>query len=77
MTENRVLTPYEMGLSAALVLIGKALGSVSGADLDALKAAAERLQGSLPEEPKLRDGRGEHQCALSSLLAGLEAARKP
>ncbi|WP_446437115.1 hypothetical protein [Pseudomonas sp. 910_23] len=77
MTESRVLTPYEMGLSAALVLIGKALGSVHGADLDALKAAAERLQTSMPEEPKLQGGQGEHQSALSSLLTGLEAARKP
>lgn len=75
MMNNRVLTPYEQGLSAALVLIGKALGSTPGLEVDGLIAAAERLQASLPREPKLQDGQGEHQAALSSLLQGLEAAR--
>ncbi|SNB63608.1 hypothetical protein SAMN02745900_01181 [Pseudomonas sp. URIL14HWK12:I8] len=72
---NRTITPYEMGLSAALVLIGKALGSTPGLDLEGLIASAERLQGALPAEPKMQGGQGEHQAALSSLLQGLNAAR--
>ena len=72
---NRAITPYEMGLSAALVLIGKALGSAPGLDLEGLIASAERLQGALPQEPKMQGGQGEHQAALSSLLQGLNAAR--
>lgn len=75
MTEPRVLTPYEMGLSAALVLIGKALGSTPGLDLDALTRSAATLQAAMPQEPKLHGGQGEHQAALASLLSGLEAAR--
>lgn len=75
MASNRLITPYEQGLSAALVLIGKALGSTPGLDLDGLIAAAERLQASMPQEPRMQGGQGEHQAALSSLLSGLEAAR--
>ena len=76
MIEDKDIKPYLLGLSAALVLIGKALGSTPGLDLEKLKADAETLQASMPEEPKSAGGRGVHQSALSSLLAGLESARK-
>ncbi|WP_455830347.1 hypothetical protein [Pseudomonas fluorescens] len=75
MTEGRILTPYEMGLASALVLIGQALAEVSRNDADNLIAAAKRLQDVHPEEPKLRDGQGEHQSALQSLIRGLELGR--
>lgn len=76
MIEEKDIKPYLMGVSAALVLIGKALASTPGIDVGELIAAAKHLQAAMPEEPKSADGQGVHQAALSSLLAGIGAAQQ-
>ena len=77
MSEKDVVTPFEIGVLAALQLIGKAIAMNPHLDVDALKNDAERLMSSMPSEPKWEgSASGIHQHPIESLLRGIEKVQR-
>lgn len=73
MSEEKVITPFEIGVLAALTLVGKAVAMNPGLDVDQLKIDAKSVMDLLPREPKWAgDSPSIHQSAIESLLAGIE-----
>ncbi|SDS43208.1 hypothetical protein [Pseudomonas prosekii] len=72
MTDQTVFTPFEAGVTAALMLVGKAIASNPHLNVEELKQDAQRLLESLPAEPKWVGGKSIHHAGIESLLAGIE-----
>ncbi|WP_349573089.1 hypothetical protein [Azotobacter salinestris] len=76
MSDEKAITPFEVGVCSAMTLIGKALAMSPHVDVEGLKADATRAIAAMPEEPKWQGGLGQHQAALASLLQGLELVKR-
>ncbi|WP_338513398.1 hypothetical protein VRC24_16905 [Pseudomonas poae] len=71
MSEKSVLTPYEIGLMAAITLIGTALAALDPTKRDLIKSSAEDLIKSLPADKSYSDGSSGHHIPLKALISGL------
>ncbi len=71
MKEESVITPFEIGVCSALMLIGKAIALNPAIDLEMLKRDAQALMDTFPDEPKWEGGKRKHQAAVESVLDGI------
>lgn len=77
MSEEKVITPFELGVLAAMQLLGKAVAMNPHLNVEEFRADAERLMGSMPDSQKWQGGGiGQHQAALHSLLQGIEKVKR-
>jgi hypothetical protein len=72
MSEPKVITPFESGVCAAMMLLGKAIASNPHLNLEDLRKDAQAVMDSMPSDPKWVGGSGVHQAAINSLLLGTE-----
>ena len=72
MSEEKVITPFESGVCAAMMLLGKAIAMNPHLNLEDLRKDAQAIMDSMPSDPKWVGGSGVHQTAIKSLLAGTE-----
>lgn len=72
MTDQTVITPFEAGVTAALMLLGKAIATNPHLDVENLKQDAQRLLSGLPTEPQWVGGKSIHHAGIESVLAGIE-----
>ncbi len=72
MSEEKVITPFEAGVCAAMMLLGKAIALNPHLNLDEFRKDAQAVMDSMPSDPKWVGGSGVHQAAIKSLLAGSE-----
>lgn len=71
MSEEKVISPFEIGVLAALQLIGKAVAMNPHLDMDQFKKDADALMTAMPNHPKWAGGElGIHQAGIDSLLRG-------
>ncbi|MBS4081800.1 hypothetical protein [Pseudomonas rustica] len=77
--EQRVATPFELGVCAALQVIGTAIASLDVPGRIKVADAAKALLESLPDDKSIIKDRSAHRLPLESLIAGLlpESSRKP
>lgn len=77
MSEEKVITPFEIGVCVAMTLVGKALAMSPDLDVEQLKKDANKLMDSMPDEPKWAGGTERiHQAATKSLLDGLDKVKR-
>ncbi|WP_448177167.1 hypothetical protein [Pseudomonas putida] len=77
MSDEKVVTPFEIGVLAALQLLGKAVAMNPHLNMEEFRADADRLMSTLPAEPKWQGGKvGIAQSALDSLLKGTEKVKR-
>lgn len=77
MSDEKVITPFELGVCSALMLIGKALALNPNVDIDQLKKDAQAIMDTLPDEPKWHGGTERvHHGAIESLLRGVERVQR-
>lgn len=77
MTEEKVISPFELGVLAAMQLIGKAIAMNPHLDIEELKQDAQRVMDAMPSGPKWAgDSPGEHQAAITALLNGIERVKR-
>lgn len=72
MTDQTVITPFEAGVTAALMLVGKAIATNPHLNVEDLKQDAQRLLDGLPKEPKWVGGKSIHHAGIEALLTGIE-----
>ncbi|MGV8917805.1 MAG: hypothetical protein ACOH2R_08405 [Pseudomonas sp.] len=71
MKSDDVVTPFELGVCSALMLIGKAIALNPSIDLEMLKQDAQAMMKAMPDEPHWEGGKQIHQAAIESVLAGM------
>lgn len=78
MNSNRHLSDFEMGVMAAMTLIGTSLATLDPTLRDKIRDSAQTLIGALPDDKSLADGTSAHHAALKALISGLypEKSRK-
>lgn len=77
MSDEEVITPFEISVLAALTVIGKAIAMNPHLDVEGLKKDAEAVMSAMPDTPKWKGGdKRIHQAALESLLAGMEKVKR-
>lgn len=77
MSEEKVITPFELGVLAAMQLLGKAVAMNPYLDIDEFRGEAERLMKAMPDSQKWAGGEmGQHQAALHALLQGVEKVKR-
>lgn len=77
MSEEKIITPFELGVLAAMQLVGKAIAMNPHLNIDDLKKDAQALMESMPNEPQWVGGKsGIHQAAISNLLSGIEKVKR-
>lgn len=77
MSEEKVITPFELGVLAALQLVGKAIAMNPHLDVEDLKASADRVMALMPSEPKWAGGSSTiHQAAIKNLLTGVDLVKR-
>ncbi|WP_047293970.1 hypothetical protein [Pseudomonas lundensis] len=77
MTEEKIITPFELSVLAAMQLVGKAIAMNPHLNIDDLKKDAQALMESMPSEPRWVGGdSGIHQAAISNLLSGVEKVKR-
>ncbi|UPF01745.1 hypothetical protein MXB02_14165 [Pseudomonas mosselii] len=78
MSSERTLSGFEVGVMAAVTLIGTSLATLAPTKRDMIKASAESLIALLPDDKSLADGSSAHHVALKALISGLypEKSRK-
>jgi hypothetical protein len=72
MKEESVITPFEIGVCSALMLLGKAAALNPHLDVEEFKKDAQALMDALPSEPTWPGGKRVHQAAIESVLDGFE-----
>ncbi|PPS33954.1 hypothetical protein [Pseudomonas amygdali] len=76
MKEENVITPFEIGVCSALMLLGKAAALNPHVNIDELKRDAEALMNALPNEPTWTGGKRIHQAAIESVLDGISKVQR-
>ncbi|MQG92067.1 hypothetical protein [Pseudomonas sp. MN1F] len=77
MSDEKVVTPFEIGVLAAMQLLGKAVAMNPNLNIDEFRADADRLMAAMPKDPKWQGGDlGVHQAALDSLLRGIDKVQR-
>lgn len=77
MSEEKVITPFELGVLAAMQLLGKAVATNPHLNIDEFRGDAERLMAAMPDSQKWQGGGiGQHQAALHALLQGIEKVQR-
>lgn len=77
MSDEKVITPFELGVLAAMQLVGKAVAMNPHLNMDEFRADAERLMAAMPDGQKWKGGdMGQHQAALHALLQGTEKVQR-
>ncbi|WP_122418616.1 hypothetical protein [Pseudomonas viridiflava] len=77
MNDEKVITPFEIGVLAALTVIGKAIAMNPHLDMDSLKKDAEAVMSAMPDHPKWKGGEKRvHQAPIECLLAGTEKVQR-
>ncbi|KKY51474.1 hypothetical protein AAY86_18470 [Pseudomonas amygdali pv. tabaci str. ATCC 11528] len=77
MDEEKVITPFELGVLAALQLVGKAIALNPHIDIDALKRDADGSLSLLPSEPKWAgNSPAIYRAAIESLLTGIDLVKR-
>ncbi len=77
MSEEKVITPFEIGVLAAMQLVGKAIAMNPHLDVEDLKASAERVMAAMPSEPKwVGNSPTIHQAAIKNLLTGIDLVKR-
>lgn len=69
--EQRVLTPFEIGVCAALQVIGLAIASLDPAKRLQVIDAAKGIINSLPADKSVSFDKSAHHLALEALIQGL------
>jgi hypothetical protein len=72
MSDENAISPFEIGVLAAMQLIGKAVAMNPHLDMEQFKKDANALMTAMPNEPSWKGGLGVHQAAIDSLLRGAE-----
>lgn len=77
--EQTVITPFEIGVCAALQIIGTALATLDVSKREKIADAAKSLISSLPADLSIVGDKSAHHIALESLIQGLlpEKSQKP
>lgn len=77
MSEEKVITPFELGVLAAMQLVGKVIAMNPQLDVEQLKQDAHRVMNALPSEPKWAgDSPAIHQAAIQNLLTGVDLVKR-
>ncbi|WP_445672680.1 hypothetical protein [Pseudomonas inefficax] len=74
--EDEVITPFELGVLSALMLIGKAVASNPHLNVEELKRDAAAVLSKLPENPKWKGGRSIVRSPIEDLLVGIEKVKR-
>ncbi|WP_176515900.1 hypothetical protein [Pseudomonas ceruminis] len=74
--EDEVITPFEIGVLAALTLVGKAVALNPQLDVEVLKRDAAAVLSKLPENPQWKGGRSILRTPIEELLAGIEKVKR-
>ena len=76
MSEKPVVSPFQLGVMAAMSVVGSVLGATHKDAAGKIIAHAETIKAKMPADASLRDGSSEHHLALDALIAGLKVATK-
>ncbi|MEX5343751.1 hypothetical protein [Pseudomonas sp. I2] len=74
--EEEVITPFEIGVLSALMLIGKAVASNPQLNVEELKRDAAAVLSKLPENPQWKGGRSIARSPIEELLVGIEKVKR-
>lgn len=74
--EDEVITPSELGVLSALMLIGKAVASNPQLDVEDLKRDAAAVLSMLPESPRWKGGNSIARTPIEELLAGIQKVKR-
>ncbi|WP_134943228.1 hypothetical protein [Pseudomonas syringae] len=76
--EQRVITPFEIGVCGALQVIGTAIAVLDVANREKVADAARAVIAALPADNSIAPNSSAHHLALESLILGLlpEQSRK-
>ncbi|QGA51088.1 hypothetical protein [Pseudomonas brassicacearum] len=76
MSDEKVITPFELGVCVAMQLVGKAIAMNPHLDIEELKRDAAAVMETMPSEPKWVGGPGVHQAAIENLLVGIGKVKR-
>lgn len=77
MSEEKVITPFELGVLAAMQLLGKAVAMNPHLNIEQFRTDAEALMAAMPDSQKWQGGGiGQHQAALHAMLQGTEKVKR-
>lgn len=77
MSEEKVITPFELGVLSAMRLVGKAIAMNPNLDVEQLKKDAQSVMNAMPREPKWAgDSPAIHQAAIENLLKGVDLVKR-
>lgn len=71
MSEQRVITPFELGVCAALQVIGTTLATLDPSLRNKIESAAKDLIAAMPADNSVIKDRSAHHLPLESLIQGL------
>jgi len=71
MSEQRVMTPFEIGVCAALQLIGASLATLDLSQRSKIENTANALIATMPADKSITEDRSAHHLPLESLIQGL------
>lgn len=69
--EQRVITPFELGVCAAMTVIGTAIANLDVPGRTKVADAARSLIEAMPADKTIIKDRSAHHLALESLISGL------
>ena len=70
-TEQRVITPFETSVCAALSIIGVALAAQAPERREAMESTVKELIEALPADRSIIGGKSAHHIALEALIQNL------
>ena len=71
MSEQRVITPFELGVCAALQVIGTSLATLDPSLRSKIEDTAKTLIAAMPADKSIVKDRSAHHLPLESLIQGL------
>ncbi|WP_300627305.1 hypothetical protein [Pseudomonas sp.] len=77
MSEKPVVSPFQLGVCAAIQVLATAIAAIDPTKRQMIKDAAEAVMSSMPADKGLVDGSSEHHIALQSLIVGLHLNDSP
>ena len=73
--EQRVITPFETSVCAALSVIGVSLAALAPEKREIMETTVKQLISALPADHSLIGGRSEHHIALEALIQNISPER--
>lgn len=77
MSVKPVVSPFQLGVCAAIQLLATAIATIDPTKRHMIKEAADMLIEALPADQGLADGSSEHHLALQALIMGLHVEDSP